>query len=120
MGAGAHGKVTDSEGVHRYTKPANPLSYMQAMQSQQPQPLPQALGESELLFEFMLNALRLRDGFDESLFEQRTGLPADSLADAAAAATERGLIELSGARRWQPTALGRRFLNDLQAEFLPN
>ena len=85
-----------------------------------PNPLPSALGESELLFEFMLNALRLRDGFDEALFEQRTGLPADRLADAAEAATERGLIERSGAGRWQPTALGRRFLNDLQGEFLPN
>lgn len=120
VGAGAHGKVTDSAGVHRYTKPANPLSYMQAMKSQQPKPLPQALGESELLFEFMLNALRLRDGFDASLFEQRTGLPAARLTDAAAAATQRGLIQLSGAGRWQPSALGRRFLNDLQAEFLPN
>jgi len=120
VGAGAHGKVTDSAGVHRYTKPANPLSYMQAMKSQQPKPLPQALGESELLFEFMLNALRLRDGFDASLFEQRTGLPAARLTDAAEAATERGLIQQSGAGRWQATALGRRFLNDLQAEFLPN
>jgi len=120
VGAGAHGKVTDSEGVHRYTKPANPLSYMQAMKSQQPNLLPKGLGDSELLFEFMLNALRLRDGFDEALFEQRTGLPAGRLADAAEAATARGLIELSGVGRWQPTALGRRFLNDLQAEFLPN
>ncbi len=120
VGAGAHGKVTDPAGVHRYSKPANPLSYMQAMKSQQPSPLPEALSEAELLFEFMLNALRLRDGFDEALFEQRTGLPADHLADAAEAATERGLIERSGAGRWQPTALGRRFLNDLQGEFLPN
>jgi oxygen-independent coproporphyrinogen-3 oxidase len=120
VGAGAHGKVTDPAGVHRYSKPANPLSYMQAMKSQQPSPLPEALSEPELLFEFMLNALRLRDGFDEALFEQRTGLPADRLADAAEAATERGLIERSGAGRWQPTALGRRFLNDLQGEFLPN
>jgi oxygen-independent coproporphyrinogen-3 oxidase len=120
VGAGAHGKVTDPAGVHRYSKPANPLSYMQAMKSQQPSPLPEALSEPELLFEFMLNALRLRDGFDEALFEQRTGLPADRLADAAEVATERGLIERSGAGRWQPTALGRRFLNDLQGEFLPN
>jgi len=120
VGAGAYGKVTDRAGVHRYSKPANPLSYMQAMKSQQPSPLPEALSEPELLFEFMLNALRLRDGFDEALFEQRTGLPADRLADAAEAATERGLIERSGAGRWQPTALGRRFLNDLQGEFLPN
>jgi oxygen-independent coproporphyrinogen-3 oxidase len=118
-GAGAHGKLTDADGVHRYVKPANPLSYMQAIESQESSPLPAPLGESELLFEFMLNALRLSEGFDEALFEERTGLPAECLADAAKAAFERGLIDRPGAARWRPTALGRRFLNDLQAEFLP-
>ncbi len=119
VGAGAHGKVTDANGVHRYTKPANPLSYMQAIESQEASPLPAPLGEAELLFEFMLNALRLREGFDEALFEERTGLPAERLADAAKVASERGLIDRPGAAHWQPTALGRRFLNDLQGEFLP-
>ena len=118
-GAGAHGKLTDADGVHRYTKPANPLSYMQAIESGESSPLPAALSEPELLFEFMLNALRLRSGFDEALFEERTGLPADRLADAAKAALARGLIDRPGPSQWRPTALGRRFLNDLQAEFLP-
>ncbi len=110
----------DADGVHRYAKPANPLSYMQAIESQEPSPLPAPLSEAEMLFEFMLNALRLREGFDEALFEERTGLPAERLADAANAALERGLIHRPGAARWRPTALGRRYLNDLQAEFLPN
>ena len=118
-GAGAHGKLTDADGVHRYTKPANPLSYMQAIETGESSPLPAPLSESELLFEFMLNALRLREGFDEALFEERTGLPVERLADAARAALARGLIDRPGPAQWRPTALGRRFLNDLQAEFLP-
>ena len=120
VGAGAHGKLTDADGVHRYAKPANPLAYMLAIESQVSSPLPAALDEPELLFEFMLNALRLSGGFDEALFEERTGLPAGRLADAAKPALERGLIDRKEAGHWRATALGRRFLNDLQAEFLPD
>ena len=120
VGAGAHGKLTNADGVHRYTKPANPLAYMLAIESQVSSPLPAALDEPELLFEFMLNALRLSGGFDEALFEERTGLPAGRLADAAKPALERGLIDRKEAGHWRATALGRRFLNDLQAEFLPD
>ncbi len=119
-GAGAHGKVTDADGVHRYAKPANPLSYMQVIESQESCPLPAPLGEPDLLFEFMLNALRLREGFDEALFEERTGLSAECLTDAAKPAFERGLIDRPEAAHWRATAFGRRFLNDLQAEFLPD
>ncbi len=118
-GAGAHGKLTDADGVHRYTEPANPLSYMQTIETGESSPLPAPLSEPELLFEFMLNALRLREGFDEALYEERTGLPVERLADAARAALARGLIDRPGPAQWRPTALGRRFLNDLQAEFLP-
>jgi oxygen-independent coproporphyrinogen-3 oxidase len=67
----------------------------------------------------MLNVLRLRDGFDGALFEERTGLSAECLADAATPALEKGLIDYREPGYWQATALGRRFLNDLQAEFLP-
>ena len=119
VGAGAHGKLTDTRGACRYVKPANPTSYMQAMEKQEPVPLPPPLDDAELLFEFMLNALRLQDGFDEALFEERTGLSTASLAEAAEAALKKGLIDSREPGYWQPTALGRRFLNDLQAEFLP-
>ena len=119
VGAGAHGKFTDARGVCRYTKPANPLSYMRAIETQDPAPLPAPLDDAELIFEFMLNALRLRDGFDGALFEQRTGLSPECLVAAAQPAVEKGLIDNREPGYWQPTALGRRFLNDLQAEFLP-
>jgi len=119
VGAGAHGKLSDGRGVHRYAKAANPLSYMQGIEKHTVTDLPPALGETELVFEFMLNALRLSDGFEEALFEERTGLPAGNLRAAAKEALKKGLLDQPGTDFWRPTALGRRFLNDLQAEFLP-
>jgi oxygen-independent coproporphyrinogen-3 oxidase len=73
----------------------------------------------ELPFEFCLNALRLVDGFDSESFEERTALPRSVIDSACGEARERGLLEQKG-QCWAPTALGRRFLNDLQAMFLPS
>ena len=73
----------------------------------------------ELVFEYMLNALRLVSGFRIGDFAERTGLPAAMLAGRLEAACARGLLERPDAGSVRPTALGRRFLNDLQAEFLP-
>lgn len=118
-GAGAHGKVTDGSSVLRYSKAANPQQYMQMMESGDHGANAEVPGEADLLFEFMLNALRLTDGFEESLFVERTGLDLEYLLEVAANAFGEGLIGRSSEGIWQPTALGRRFLNDLQAEFLP-
>jgi oxygen-independent coproporphyrinogen-3 oxidase len=72
----------------------------------------------DLPFEFMLNALRLNEGFTEHDYLSRTGLPLASVEDKLAEGQKRGLLTNRGVR-WQPTELGRRFLNDLQASFLP-
>ena len=117
-GAGAHGKITDGDGVLRYRKAANPLQYMQLMEAGEHGAEAEVPDESAILFEFMLNALRLVDGFSEALFEERTGLPGARLEAEAGAALERRLIERNREGNWRPTALGRQFLNDLQAEFL--
>ena len=117
-GAGAHGKITDGDGVLRYRKVANPLQYMQLMEAGEHCTEAEVPDESAVLFEFMLNALRLVDGFSEALFEERTGLPGARLEAEAEPALERGLIERNREGNWRPTALGRRFLNDLQAQFL--
>jgi oxygen-independent coproporphyrinogen-3 oxidase len=117
-GAGAHGKVSDRDGVLRYRKVANPLQYMQAMEAGEHGTEAEVPDEPGVLFEFMLNALRLVDGFTETQFEARTGLPAARLGEAAEKPLTRGLIARSQDGRWRPTDLGRRFLNDLQAEFL--
>jgi len=79
-----------------------------------------AVSAADCVFEFMLNALRLTKGFDEDLFTARTGLSADRLRQRLEASIEKGLIAAEGAHSWCATPLGRRFLNDLQAEFLPD
>jgi oxygen-independent coproporphyrinogen-3 oxidase len=77
------------------------------------------LSADDLAFEFCLNALRLVAGFDAELFEARTGLPWSVLAAPLAAARAKGLVMLGADRKLAPTTLGRQFLNDLQAIFLP-
>jgi putative oxygen-independent coproporphyrinogen III oxidase len=119
VGAGAHGKVSTSEGVFRYVKPANPQQYMKSMESGE-ETRRTAIGDDDLMFEFMLNALRLVGGFDETDFNARTGLPARKLRRRLEPLVGRGLIEQAGARTWRPTSTGRHFLNDLQAHFLPD
>jgi len=119
-GAGAHGKVSGAEGVLRYRKPANPLQYMLAMEADGGATESGILSNDDLVFEFMLNALRLIDGFPEALFVERTGLSTRQLAAAMSRPLEKGLVERDVDGTWRPTALGRRFLNDLQAGFLRN
>lgn len=118
VGAGAHGKVSDSGGVARYRKPANPLQYMLAMEQGVEAWTCERLSSDDLIFEFMLNALRLTGGFREADFVARTGLPSKCLAVAMSEPVEKGLIERDENATWCPTDLGRRFLNDLQTEFL--
>jgi putative oxygen-independent coproporphyrinogen III oxidase len=120
VGAGAHGKLTDDGAVIRYRKAANPLQYMQMMEAGEHGVPAEVPTEADLVFEFTLNALRLVGGFTESLFEERTGLGAEVLREAAADALRSRLIERLPEGVWRPTALGMRFLNDLQAEFLPS
>lgn len=120
VGAGAHGKVSGANGVMRYRKPANPLQYMRQMEEGGDAGQSELLSDDDLLFEFMLNALRLLDGFQEGLFTDRTGLSAGQLSAAMRGPLEKGLVERDTDQVWRPTALGRRFLNDLQAEFLRN
>ena len=119
VGAGAHGKLTTPEGTLRYRKSANPLQYMRRMEAGGDPGAEEIVGGSDLLFEFMLNALRLADGFDEQLFTDRTGLPRPLLREQLAPLVTKGLVAGGTGGRWCPTPKGRRFLNDLQAHFLP-
>jgi oxygen-independent coproporphyrinogen-3 oxidase len=72
---------------------------------------------AELPGEYMMNALRLAEGFDPARFCERTGQSIAAIDGALRQAEQRGLIERDGAR-WRPTARGFDFLNDLQALFL--
>jgi oxygen-independent coproporphyrinogen-3 oxidase len=76
------------------------------------------VGAKELPFEFMLNALRLREGIELARFAERTGLPLSAIQTALGLAVERGLLENDGARL-RPSARGFDFLSDLQSLFLP-
>ena len=118
VGAGAHGKISDASGVMRYRKPANPLQYMLAMEQGDETGPGERLSKDDLVFEFMLNALRLTTGFREADFVAHTGLPKELLEAAMSGPVEKGLITRDETATWCPTDLGRRFLNDLQAEFL--
>jgi oxygen-independent coproporphyrinogen-3 oxidase len=119
-GAGAHGKLTTPAGIQRYAKPAHPLSYMRDLETRrEADDLGAPLPSAERLFEFMLNGLRLPGGVDEEALERRAGIAPGALARKAAGALGKGLIERASRGRWRATERGRRFLNDLQAEFLP-
>jgi oxygen-independent coproporphyrinogen-3 oxidase len=75
------------------------------------------VGHSELPFEFLMNALRLADGFEVAMFAERTGLPIAAVGPQLARAEAKGLIARDPLRI-RPTERGRRFLNDLLELFL--
>ncbi|MCY1559013.1 hypothetical protein D9M68_960030 [compost metagenome] len=75
------------------------------------------VSRAELPFEFMLNAMRLKEGFALQQFMERTGLPLSSIEPGLAQAVQKGLIARDAARVW-PTERGFDFLSDLQALFL--
>jgi oxygen-independent coproporphyrinogen-3 oxidase len=118
VGAGAHGKLTADGQILRTLRAANPLTYMESVEAGRTVDSVAVAGDDRV-FEFMLNALRLRDGFAEAEFEERTGVAAEKLAPQLAALRDERLIEEAGAGFWRVSSLGRRFLNDVQARFLP-
>jgi oxygen-independent coproporphyrinogen-3 oxidase len=120
IGAGAHGKISTKESIRRYAKPAHPQQYMEAMERGGNAVELREIPAADRLFEFMLNALRLHGGFDELLFEQRTGLSRTVLKERGQELMRRGLLRRDSTGNWRATGLGGQFLNNLQAEFLPD
>jgi oxygen-independent coproporphyrinogen-3 oxidase len=117
IGAGAHGKLSFPHRVLRQVRWREPARYMAEALAGTPVSNEDEVARSALPFEFMLNALRLREGFELQLYRERTGLPLSSIEAALVAAGQRGLIERDFARV-VPTARGFDFLSDLQALFL--
>ncbi len=118
VGAGAHGKLSSPTDIIRYQKAANPLQYMLGQERAESAADQTLLDDDARIFDFMLNALRLTEGFSEAIFVDRTGLDAERLMAATSGARQRGLIGRDVDGIWRPTELGARFLNDLQAEFI--
>ena len=117
LGAGAHGKISFRDRILREVRERKPQSYLRAALAGDAIQESRDVTEADLPFEFMLNALRLVDGFPVALFAQRTGLPITVVEPQLRAAESAGLIERDHARI-RPTARGQRFLNDLLEGFL--
>ncbi len=114
-GAGAHGKVSQADGLWRVWKQRHPRQYMA-----DPDPTGERflIEESQIPFEFMLNALRLVEGVDTELFEQVTGLPLSSIRARLESLRQRELILPETSGRIACTALGLNYLDDVLQAFL--
>ncbi len=118
IGAGAHGKLSYPHRVVRQVRWREPNTYLERSMAGQAMSNDDEVPRSQLPFEFMLNALRLREGFALADFTARTGLAITAIAKPLAEAEARGLLERDFSRVW-PSARGFDFLSDLQALFLP-
>ena len=120
VGAGAHGKIsTAADGrVQRYAKHRNPRRYLQGLDCGDWRAETRILSDEELIFEFFLNQLRLKQGVTIDDFSARTGLPWSIVESRVQNAADKGLLEVRQALV-SPTALGWRFVNDTQQMFLP-
>ena len=118
IGAGAHSKLSFAHRVVRQERLREPGLYMEKALAGDCLAQEQQVSRAELPFEFMLNALRLKDGFALQLFGERTGLAPSAIAPALEQAQWQGLISRA-AGAVKPTPRGFDFLNDLQALFLP-
>ncbi len=120
VGAGAHGKITTAADGHvqRYAKQRHPRRYLQALDSGDWRAETRVLSDEELVFEFFLNQLRLKQGVVIEDFSARTGLQWGVVESRVQKAVEKGLLEVHE-KRVSPTALGWKFVNDIQQLFLP-
>ncbi|RMH93304.1 radical SAM family heme chaperone HemW [Lysobacter pythonis] len=119
IGAGAHGKLTlgGEQRILRRWKLKHPAAYLQHAGGAGAIGGDEDIGPERRPFDFMLNALRLNEGFSLDLFEARTGLPVAAIRAELDTALARGWLETDG-RRLSPTELGRRFTNDVIGLFL--
>ena len=117
IGAGAHSKLSFAHRVVRQVRYREPKLYMDNALAGQAVAQDDEVARADLPFEFMLNALRLKDGFALQQFSERTGLPVTAIQQGLDEAEKKGLIERDFARV-KPTARGFDFLSDLQALFL--
>ena len=118
IGAGAHGKISFPDRIARHARIKQPREYMAAALKGDSMVEDRAIHARDIAFEFMLNALRLIEGFDAAFYAARTGLSLAGIAAPLAEAEARGLIECS-ATCIRPTERGRLFLNELIERFLP-
>lgn len=117
IGAGAHAKLTLHDRVLRQMRWKHPTAYLDNVRSGNPIQESREIDISDLPVEFLMNALRLADGFHPSLFEARTAQPLNVILPKLKAVEAEGLLTV-GPERIAPTLRGRRFLNVLLERFL--
>ena len=118
IGAGAHSKLSFHDRIERLARYKQPREYLQKAAAGAPVQEQHRVARRDLGFEFMMNALRLAEGFDIATFTERTGLPISVAAKPLQEAEQRGLIARDHVRI-ATTRQGQRFLNDLLQLFLP-
>ena len=116
IGAGAHAKLTAAGKIHREERSADPARYMKDVKDGIFFLASRDVAVEDVPFEFMLNVLRLKEGVKEEHWIEATGLPLDVIAEKLKQLREEGLLEDNG--RIVATALGRRFLNEVEERFL--
>jgi putative oxygen-independent coproporphyrinogen III oxidase len=120
LGAGAHGKLSFPHRVLRQVRWREPAAYMQHALAGNAVSNEHEVARRDLPFEYMLGALRLREGFELARFTERTGLPPSAVQATLLQAQARGLLDIDQATGTvQPSVRGFDFLSDLQAMFLP-
>ncbi|WP_157670631.1 radical SAM family heme chaperone HemW [Chitinibacter sp. GC72] len=118
IGAGAHGKISFHDKIIRQARYKQPSEYLAKMAAGNAIQTENVVEKAELPFEFMLNLLRLTEGFPLALFTERTGLPQSKIFAEIERACSEGLLERD--LHWvKPTDKGQRFLNVLMERFLP-
>jgi len=117
IGAGAHSKLSFHNKVTRQMRYKQPQAYLDAIARGAPVQEQHDVPYNEIAFEFMMNALRLNEGFDGALFQERTSLPLAAIRRELEQAEQRGLL-YQDHKKIAPTESGRHFLNDLLQLFL--
>jgi oxygen-independent coproporphyrinogen-3 oxidase len=117
IGAGAHSKLTFHDKISRESRYKNPKQYIEKVNTQNMIESETNVQEKDLAFEFMMNQLRLIDGFTIQSFEEKTGLNISAIDNELKIATNKKLISIDD-EIIKPTLLGQRFLNDLLSIFL--
>ena len=118
LGAGAHSKISFAHRVVRQARFREPRLYMEKALAGHCVAQEVEVSRADLAFEFMLNALRLKDGFSLPYFSERTGLPITAIQKGLEQGEAKGLLERD-LDRVKPSVRGFDFLNDLQSLFLP-
>ncbi|MFX2255397.1 radical SAM family heme chaperone HemW [Acinetobacter variabilis] len=115
IGAGAHGKVTQPDGVYRFQKTRLPKDYLAKVPAEHLQF--KRIEAADMPFEFMMNALRLNDGVEAKLYLERTGYSLDTMNELLTSLRQRQLM-VEDTKRLTCTEQGHIFLNSVLEEFL--